>query len=229
MPTRHTDREYEAELEALREKLLLMAGRVEEMIRRSVEAVCTRDGELGQKTILMDRKVNRAEREVDEMCLLILAKRHPMASDLRFVTLALKMVTDLERIGDLAVNVCERAVELSGEPQLGATPDIQRIAVIVQSMIKDAIDAFVQGDADKARAVIDRDDEVDELYHSVFRLLLDVMRRDEAAIAPGIHVQSVAKFLERIGDHATNLAEQVIFMVRGTDVRHEGKLADALD
>lgn len=226
MTTRHTDREFEAELDAIREKLLLMAGRVEEMIHAAVQALVTRDADAARRTVLLDRAVNRAEREVDEMCLLVLAKRHPLASDLRFVTQTLKMVTDLERIGDLAVNVCERAIDLAGQPSIAFATDLERMAGLVQSMVKDAIDAYVTRNVAKARAVIGRDDEVDELYHAVFREVLQLMLADEAAIEPGIHVQSVAKFLERMADHATNVAEQVIFMVQGTDVRHTGKLGD---
>lgn len=223
---RHIDRQYDTELDVVRQRLLLMAGRVEEMIRHGMKAVVTGDSELARNTVLMDRGVNRAEREIDELCLLVLARRHPMASDLRFVTLALKMVTDLERIGDLAVNLCERAIDLAGRPAIVPTTDLERLGTLVQAMVRDAIDAFVQGDADKASAVIERDDPVDELYHQVFRTVLATMVTSPGAIEPGIHLQSVAKVLERIGDHATNLAEEVIFLVRGTDVRHEGKLND---
>ena len=136
------------------------------------------------------------------------------------------MVTDLERIGDLAVNICERAIDLNRQPQLAPYRDIPRMAEIVQSMVHDAIDAFVEGDAQKAFDVIERDDEVDELYVRVFHDLLTRMRADPDAVERGIHVQSVAKFLERMADHSTNLAEQVIFMVNGKDVRHIGKLGD---
>lgn len=223
---RHTDRQFDTELGEVRERLLLMAGRVEEMIRHAMKAVVSGDSELARNTVLMDRGVNRAEREIDELCLLVLARRHPMASDLRFVTLALKMVTDLERIGDLAVNLCERAIDLAGRPAIAPTTDLERLGMLVQAMVRDAIDAFVQGDADKASAVIERDDPVDELYHQIFRSVLATMVVSPGAIESGIHLQSIAKVLERIGDHATNLAEEVIFLVRGKDVRHEGKLDD---
>ena len=222
----HTDREYEEQLRALREGLLLMAGRVEEMIANAVTALVRRDVDLAQRTIDADHKVNRAEVETDELCLLILAKRQPLASDLRFVTLALKMVTDLERIGDLAVNICERALDLAAAAPLKLHEDVPRMALVAQSMVRDAIDAFVKGDATLARAVIERDDEVDKLYSRIFLETLEVMRGERAAIQRGIHVQSVAKWLERMADHGTNLAEQVIFMVRGKDVRHLGKLDD---
>ena len=222
----HTDREYENQLGALRQALLLMAGRVEEMIVNSVRALIDRDVELAKKTIEADHKVNRAEVETDELCLLILAKRQPMASDLRFITLALKMVTDLERIGDLAVNICERAIDLADLPPIKPWEDVPRMAEAVESMVHDAIDAFVERDADKAQRVIDHDAEVDALYVRLFRETLAIMLNDSSTIERGIHLQSIAKWLERMGDHSTNLAEQVIFMVKGKDVRHLGKLTE---
>ncbi len=225
MTRAHTDREYDHQLRQVRDKLLLMAGHVESMIAASIKALVERDVGLAKRTIDNDHKVNQTEIETDELCLLILAKRQPMASDLRFITLALKMVTDLERIGDLAVNICERAVQLSGEPPLRNHDDIQRTADLVQSMVRDAIDAFVQADAEKAQAVIARDDEVDELYHQIFRDILALMLKDSTTIERGIHMQSVAKWLERIADHSTNLAELVVFMVKGQDIRHVGHLS----
>ena len=221
---RHTDTEYEHELRELRERLLLMAGRVEEMIAQSVKAVMTRNPYLANATIESDKRVNQDEIKIDELCLIILAKRQPVASDLRFVTLALKMVTDIERIGDLAVNVCERAIKLSDKPELQPINDISVISALVQSMIKDAIQAFVVGDPKKAQLVIDRDDEVDHLYQKIFRDILEIMIKDPSVIEQGIEIQSVAKLLERMADHSTNLAEQVIFMVKGKDVRNHGKL-----
>lgn len=224
MIRKHTDRTYEAELQQLREQILLMAGTVEEMIARSVRALVEGDAELARRTVEIDHKVNVYERETDELCLLILAKRQPLGSDLRFITLALKMVTDLERIGDLAVNICERAIDLSQGPRLDSFADISRMAELAQGMVTQAIDAFVRGDAERAQQVLDRDDDLDELYHQVFRRLLAQMIHDPALTERGIHVQSVAKVLERIGDHGTNLAEHVVFMVNGTDIRHKGKL-----
>jgi phosphate transport system protein len=220
----HTDRDYEDDLRTLREQLLLMAGRVEQMIADSVRALGERDADLGRRTIHCDHKVNRAEIDIDELCLVILAKRQPMATDLRLVTGALKMVTDLERIGDLAVNICERAIDLSTLPPLRSHPDIPHMTTIVQSMIRDALDAFVAMDCELAEKVVQRDDEVDELYHQVFREVLGTMIHDPSLVARGIHLQSVAKYLERMGDHGTNLAEHVIYLARAHDVRHAGKL-----
>ena len=225
-PSLHSDRQYEADLRQLRERLLLMAGRVEEMIERSVRALVERDAALAKATIESDHKVNRAEIEIDEHCLLVLVKRQPMASDLRFVTHSLKMVTDLERIGDLAVNICERAIDLAPFPMLRPCEEIPDMAAIVEAMVKGAIDAFVARDSRSAEEVMARDDEVDEYYHAIFRKTLALMIDDPRLVERGVHVQSVAKYLERIGDHATNLAEHVIFMVRAKDVRHSGKLDD---
>lgn len=222
----HTNREYENELKRLREHLLKMAGRVEEMIADSVKALVERDIELARRTIDADHLVNRAEVETDELCLMILAKRQPVASDLRFVTLSLKMVTDLERIGDLAVNICERAIDLGQDAPLKPWVDVPNMANIAQGMVRDAIDAFVAGDVDRAQSVIDRDSTLDELYIRVFRELLSGMLNDPSKVERGIHAQSVAKWLERMGDHATNLAEQVVFMVKGKDIRHMKTMDD---
>lgn len=221
----HTDREYDNQLRQVRDKLLLMAGHVEAMIAGAVKSLVERDVSLARRTIDNDHKVNQFEVDTDELCLVILAKRQPMASDLRFITLALKMVTDLERIGDLAVNICERAIDLASAPPARNDDDIVHIADLVQSMVRDAIDAFVHADDDKAQRVIDRDSEVDDRYHDVFRDLLQWMVTDPNTIERGIHLQSVAKWLERMADHATNIAEQVIFMVKGKDIRHVGHLS----
>jgi len=223
----HTDREYENELNKLRERLLRMAGRVEQMIADSVKALVEQDVQLARRTIEADRVVDRAEVETDELCLVILAKRQPVASDLRFITLSLKMVTDLERIGDLAVNICERAIDLGQDPPLKPWVDVPRMAAIVQGMVRDAIDAFVAGDVQRAQSVVDRDQSLDDLYTRVFRDLLSTMLNDGSKVERGIHAQSVAKWLERMGDHATNLAEQVVFMVKGKDIRHVAKPDDA--
>ena len=220
----HTDREYASKLQNVRESLLMMAGRVEAMIARSMEALTTRDPDLARQVVASDREVNQLEIDTDELCLQILARWQPVASDLRFVTKALKMVTDLERIGDLAVNISERVIDLSSAPPLGHYERIPKMGTLVQAMVRDAIDAFVELDATRARAVIARDDEVDDLYTAVFSEVLHLMLEDSARIHRGIHVQSVAKWLERIGDHACNLAEEVIFMVKGKDIRHLGKL-----
>ncbi|HYC46459.1 MAG TPA: phosphate signaling complex protein PhoU [Burkholderiales bacterium] len=218
----HTDREYEAELRRLHEQLLLMGARVEEMIASSMRALVERDSGLARRMIDFDHQINRLEVETDELCLRVLAKRQPVASDLRLITIALKLVTDLERIGDLGVNICERVIELNMEPTLKPYVDLPRMAQIAQAMVRDALDAFVSADAERAQRVIDRDREVDAYYGQVFRELLTYMLEDPRNIYRAIRAQSIAKYLERIGDHATNLAEMVVFMVMGKDIRHIG-------
>lgn len=218
----HTDRGYEEELRKLREQLLLMAAKVEEMIANSMRALVERDTLLAREMIEFDHQINRIELESDEACLRILARRQPVASDLRFITIALKLVTDLERMGDLAVNICERVIELNDEPPLKPYLDLPRMAEAAQGMLRDALDAFVDADADRAKAVIERDSILDAYYADIFRVLLTYMMEDPRNIYRATRVQSIAKYLERIGDHATNLAESVVFMVGGKDIRHTG-------
>lgn len=224
MQNTHVERDYGNRLRMIRESLLLMAGQVEQMIAQSMRALAERDVELARRTIEADQRVNRAEVETDDLCLRTLARYHPAGGDLRFISLALKMVTDLERIGDLAVNICERAVDLADAPVQEIPPQAGKMADIVQSMVRDAIDAFVNADDAMAHEVIARDDEVDDLYHEAFRNTLARMQEQPGDVKRGIHVLSVVKWLERMADHSTNLAEQVIFLTRGEDVRHPGKL-----
>jgi phosphate transport system protein len=225
MPTL-TDREYDAELRKLHDQLLLMGAKVEEMIANSMRALTERDSELARRMIEYDHQVNRLELEIDDLCLRVLAKRQPVASDLRLIATALKLVTDLERIGDACVNICERVVELNTEPTLKPYVDLPRMAETVQAMVRDALDAFVQADPERAREVVERDRVVDAYYGQVFRELLTYMMEDPRNIYRAVRAQSIAKYLERIGDHATNLAEMVIFMVVGKDVRHLGSMAE---
>jgi len=222
--TPHTDREYEQQLTHLREQILLMGARVEQMIATSIRALTERNSALAKDVIDSDRRVDSLELEVDHLCLTILARRQPVASDLRFLTTALKIVTDLERIGDLGVNICERTLELNAEPPLKPYIVLPKMAEVVQGMIKEALDAFVAQNADRAQAVPERDHLVDAYYGQVFRELLTYMMEDPKTISRAIKIQSIAKYLERIGDHATNLAEMVVFMARGSDIRHLGTL-----
>lgn len=224
---RHTDREFESELEALNDRLLKMAGRVEVMVAQSARALAERDAALARATILLDEAVNADEVEIDERCLSLLARRQPLAGDLRFIASALKMVTDLERVGDNAVNLCERAIQLALQPPLVALPGLAEMAALVQEMLHEVANAFAQRAADRAQAVIRRDDLVDELYHGTLQTLLALMAKDPRALQRGIHLLAVAKLLERIGDHATNLAEEVVFLVDARDLRHAGKRGEA--
>ena len=216
----HTDQEFEQELRHLREQLLLMGSHVEGIIGSSLRALVERDSVLAQRTIEADRIVDRLEIEIDGLCLQILARRQPVASDLRFVTMVLKAVTDLERMGDLAVNISERVLELNSEPPLKPYVDLPRMADETQMMLREALDAFVAKDADRARRVIGRDQMIDDLYAQIFRELLTYMMEDSKNVYRATRLQSIAKYLERIADHATNLAEFVVFMVKGSDIRH---------
>jgi len=216
----HTDREFENELAKLRKNTLLMGAQVETMVATSVRAFNEQNNDLAHRTIEFDHDINRLEVEIDGFCLSILARRQPVASDLRFITTSLKLVTDLERIGDLAVNISERVLDLSSDPPRRSWPDILKMAETVQSMVRDALDAFVAGDSAKAQWVIERDRSVDANYSQVFHEVLLLMMDDRSAVQRGMGVQSIAKYLERIGDHATNLAEMVVFLTNGTDIRH---------
>jgi len=221
--TLHTDRELNHQLEVLRSRLLRMAGLVETMIDDSVRSLMEIDVDLARQTIARDHQVNRIEVETDEQCLLIIARWQPVASDLRFVTLALKMVTDLERIGDLAVNICERTIDLAGRPAIWPWDELKEMTRITRGMVQGSVDAFVQGDAALAQSIIDQDDEVDDLYVLAFQHVLAIMQEHHEDLPGGIHALSVLKWLERIADHATNLSELVVFMVKGKDIRHMGR------
>jgi phosphate transport system protein len=220
MDRRHIDREFERELEMLREQVLLMGARVEEMLVHAMRAFSERDVPLAQSTIHADRQIDQLELSIDELCLRILARRQPVASDLRMVTTALKLVTDLERIADLCVNICERVVELTLDPPLHANNPILKIAEIAQGMVHDALDAYVAGDAIKASEVVERDDVVDAYYAQLFPELVSSMMSDPSTVVRSTRLLSLGKYIERIADHATNIAEMVVFMVRGQDVRH---------
>jgi phosphate transport system protein len=219
MPT-HTDKAYEAELKQLREKLLEMGGLVETAISSSVRAITERDAELARNVQTRDREINRMEVNIDNACRRILALRQPAASDLRFITTALKIVVDLERMGDLAVNVAERALDLAQAPPLGPQHDLQKLADLSEAQLKRALDAFVAGDVAKAEEVMRGDELIDALYLKIFNGVLAIMMEDSRNIRRATAIMFAAKHLERFGDHATNLAEMVVYMVRGTDVRH---------
>src|SRR2546423_10189676 len=217
---KHTDKSYDADLEELRSKLLTLGGKVEAEIAQSMRALTERDSKLAEQVVGADREVNRLELEVDERCRRLLALRQPAASDLRLITTALKIVVDLERMGDLAVNIAERALDLNQSPPLPPVHDLTKLAQLCQSQLRAALDAFVDGDVGKAEAVIKDDLLLDALYHKLFNDLLALMMEDPRNIRRANNLLFVAKHLERLGDHATNVAEMVVYMVRGTDVRH---------
>jgi len=219
----HTNRAYEEELRGLRANLLKMGGLIERQIAEAVDSLVNRNTEQARETIARDADVNRMDVESDERCIRLLALHQPAASDLRFITTGLKITTDLERIGDNAVNICERAVELNEEPQLKPYIDIPRMAEITQTMVKDSLDAFMRDDTALAAEVIARDDEVDALNYQIFRELLSYMAEDANTIARATRILFVSKYLERIADHATNIAEMVVYMVKGRTIRHMDK------
>ena len=218
--TTHTDKAYEAELTALRDRLLEMGGLVERAIASSVRAITERDSALAEDVKARDREINRMEVDIDGACRRILALRQPAASDLRFITTALKIVTDLERMGDLAVNIADRALDLNQAPALGPLHDLSKLADLSEAQLKKALDAFVTRDVAQAEQVLRGDDLLDTLYLKIFNDLLGRMMEDSRSIRRATSLMFAAKHLERFGDHATNLAEMVIYMVRGTDVRH---------
>ncbi len=216
----HTDRAYEEELRGLRAGLLKMGGLVERQIADAIDALVNRDSDLAREIIARDEEVNHLDVENDERCIRLLALHQPTAGDLRFTTTGLKITTDLERIGDNAVNICERVLELNELPQLKPYIDIPRMAGIAQTMVKDSIDAFMRQDTELADQVIARDDEVDQLNYQIYRELLSYMAEDPHTIGCATCVLFVSKYLERIADHATNIAEMVTFMVKGKMIRH---------
>jgi phosphate transport system protein len=215
-----TETHFQKEMEELKENLLKMAALVEEAIRDAVDSLVKRDSNLARKTMAGEETVNNLEIAIEEKCLKLLALRQPMAVDLRFITSAMKIITDLERMGDQAVNIAERAISLNQEPQLKPYIDIPRMAEIVQSMVKDVLDAFVNRDSKLARSVCERDDLVDGLNDQVFRELLTYMMSDPKTTTRAVHLMIVSRCLERIADHATNIAEDVIFMVDALVIKH---------
>lgn len=211
---------FQRELGELKENLLRMATLVDKAIQDAVQSLVKRDSELAQKTFEGENQINALEITMDEMCLKLLALRQPMAIDLRFITSAMKIVTDLERMGDQAVNIAERAISLNQEPQLKPYIDIPRMTEITQSMVRDVLDAFVNRNSKLARSVCERDDLVDGLNDQVFRELLTYMISDPKTITRAVHLMIVCRCLERIADHATNIAEDVIFMVDALVIKH---------
>ena len=213
-------RHFHEELDQLKQTLLAMAALVEDQIRRAMLALVERDDDLARYVIDRDRAVNAYDLEVDEKCVELLALHQPAASDLRFLTTAMKIVTDLERIGDQAVNIAQRARELNLEPQLKPYIDLPRMADAAQRMVKESLDAFVARDTELARRVCADDAPVDALNHQIFRELLTFMMEDPKTIPRAIRLILIARFIERVADHATNIAEMVIYMVESKMVRH---------
>ena len=218
---------FEAELQTLKNRLLTMGALVEERAHQAVKALINRSQEQAEQIIASDKEVNDLQIDIDDRCLKLLATQTPLASDLRLITSAMKINSDLERIGDQAVNIAENVVKLLPQPPLKPLIDIPRMAEIAQQMTRDALDSFVKRDVALAREVLRRDDEVDSLKDQVFRELLTYMMADPGTIQRALALILISRNLERIADHATNIAEDVIFLVEAKDVRHHHLEAEA--
>jgi len=213
-------RHFQEQLEHLKARLLEMGGLAEEQVRLAVRGLVERDRALIDRVIASDGPLNALHIEVDNRCFTLLALYQPMAVDLRAIVAAVKINTDLERVGDLAINIAEAARQYAAHPPVKRLIDIPRMAAIAQSMLRDALDAFVRRDTTLAQHVLDEDDALDALKTQIFRELLTYMLQDPATIEPALDLILISRHLERIGDHATNVAEDVIFMVSAKDVRH---------
>ncbi|GAB4431217.1 MAG: phosphate signaling complex protein PhoU [bacterium] len=216
----HIYKFFDRELKDLKEKLLFEGALVEKAIKHAIKALLDRDSSLAEKVIAEDDIVNAKEVEIDEFCLKLLALRQPAARDLRFITTAIKINYDLERIGDMAVNMCERVLELNQEPQLKPYIDLPKMAETVEQMVKESLDAFVKEDVELAWKVTRDDAIVDQLHDQIFRELLTFMMQDMKNISRATRLLFISKYLERMADHAVNIAELVIFMVEGKIIRH---------
>jgi len=215
------------DLERLEKSLLLLAGQVEEAFRRSVTSLTERRIELAERVIDGDRDIDQREVEIEEECLKVLALHHPVASDLRFVAAVLKIDNDLERIGDLATNIAERAISFHTLASIAVPPRIHHMADTCARMLRRSIDAFVQGDAKLAQEVCAEDDYVDELNRRIIREVVEKMTEEPASIEARMHLASLSKTVERVADHATNIAEDVVYLVEGDIIRH--RVASAFD
>jgi phosphate transport system protein len=216
----HTSKHYDQQLRLLKDKLLLMSHQAEQMIADAIRALVDRRPTLAEEVITRDDTLDHLEVEIDTLCYEILALEQPVARDLRFVATALKIVRDIERIGDTAVNIAERARELIQEPELKRLIALPLMAEAAQRILKDSLDAFVNEDAEEAERVIQSDRPIDDLYEQIFRELLTYMIEDTRNISRAIKLIFIAKHLERVGDHSANIAEMVVFMVKGQDIRH---------
>lgn len=202
--------------------LLRLGATVEDAIGQSIRALLERDSELAERVMGNDDVIDRMELDIDEATVELIAKMQPTAVDLRFVAAVMKVTPDLERIGDLAVDVCERAIELNREPLLKPLADLPRLAAVAQEMVRQALDSFVRRDAALARAVIARDDEADALTEAIFRELLGYMIEDSRNVSRAIRLTFIGKYFERIADSATNICEMVVYLVEGKAIKHAG-------
>jgi phosphate transport system protein len=217
-------RHFDRDIEELKDLLLRMGARVEDSIAQSIRALIERDTQLAEQVILRDDEIDRMEVEIDQKTIELIAKMQPAATDLRFVAAIMKITPELERIADLAQDVCERAAELNREPQLKPMVDIPRLAHEAQHMVRSALDSFVRGDARLAREVIAQDDIVDGLTEQSFRELLTYMLEDPRNISRAIRLTFIGKYFERMADGATNICEMVVYMVEGKVIKHSASL-----
>src|SRR5712691_7732644 len=225
-PVERHGRHFQEELEQLKTRLLEMGGLAEEQVRLAVKALMDRNRELIELALHGDDPLNKLHIEIDGRCFTLLALHQPMAVDLRAIVAAVKINTDLERVGDLAINIAEAARRYAQHPPVKKLIDIPRMASIAQAMLRDSLDAFVRQDTSLAQHVLNEDDKLDELKTQIFRELLTYMLQDPSTIEPALDLVLVSRHLERIGDHATNIAEDVIFIVSARDVRHHAADGD---
>lgn len=214
------ERHFDEELKILKERLLTMAGMAEQAVGKAVRALVDRNAKLAQTVIEEDALINRFEVEIEEGCLSLMARYQPEAKDLRTIAMVFKIVNDLERVGDQGVNISERTLDLLREPLLKPLIDIPKMAALAQQMLKDSLDAFVNHDAELARAICRRDDEVDHLNDQIYDELLIYMTQDPKTITRAIDLILIGRHLERVADHATNISEDVYYLVRGTTIKH---------
>lgn len=214
------ERKFDEELRSLKERLSEMAGLSEGSIGKAIKALVERDAALAQEVIREDTRVNQLEVDIENACLSLLARYQPEAKDLRFITMVFKIVNDLERVGDQAVNISEQTLDVLKGPLPKPLIDIPTMAALAQSMLKDALDAFVRQDADLARAVCRRDDEVDQLNDRVYQELVGCVARDPNTMIRAMDLILIGRHLERVADHATNIAEDVYYLVRGATIKH---------
>jgi phosphate transport system protein len=222
-PVERVVRHFQEELDQLKMRLLEMGGAAEEHVRLAIKGLVDRDEDLIDRVLISDERINALHIEIDSRCFTLLALHQPMAADLRTIVAAVKINTDLERVGDLAVNIAEAARRYTTHPPVKKLIDIPRMAGIAQAMLRDALDAFVRRDVALAQDVLNEDDRLDDLKTQIFRELLTYMLQDPSTIEPALDLILVSRHLERIGDHATNIAEDVIFIVSAKDVRHHAR------
>jgi len=220
---KHISKQFEEDLVHLKDTLLLMGGMIESMLQETHEALVTDNPQMAAKVIDRDNQLDQMEKQVDEIAIQILALRQPTATDLRFVTACMKICTDLERMGDIIVNICERVIELSQYKPIKPYEDLPKMMKLTATMVTKALDAFVKQSLESADIVLRSDDEIDEYFRHIFGELVELMKLKPENVDVAMKLTFIAKYLERMADHATNIAEQVVFTVKGLDIRHSGQ------